>query len=229
MLRKTKGIVISFIKYKESSIIVKIFTRELGLRAFVVNGVRSKSSKQKMAIYQPLTQLDLVVYFKENQNISRISEARVSAGYHKIPFDFTRSAIGMFMGEVLTKSIYEGYQNESFFDFLENSLCLLDSESSSLSHFPMAFLFESSRYLGFAPTSAELFFGELLEWQPNTYWDKEQKDYLNQIIENSFRFSGKIPGEAKRALLDHFLEFYGKHLDLSSDWKSVKVLRQMLS
>ena len=41
MLRKTQGIVLSYIKYKDSSIIVRIFTRELGLKGYVVNGARS--------------------------------------------------------------------------------------------------------------------------------------------------------------------------------------------
>ena len=40
MLKKTAGIVLSHIKYKDSSIIVRIFTRELGLKGYLVNGVR---------------------------------------------------------------------------------------------------------------------------------------------------------------------------------------------
>jgi len=42
----------------------------------IVNGVRSKSSKNKIAHFQPLTILDMVVYYKENRDINRISEMK---------------------------------------------------------------------------------------------------------------------------------------------------------
>jgi len=74
MLYKTKGIVINFIKYKESSIIVHILTNKFGMQSYIVNGVRSFKGTQKIALYQPLTILDLVVYKNEKRDLQRISE-----------------------------------------------------------------------------------------------------------------------------------------------------------
>ena len=48
MLHKTKGIVISFIKYKETSIIVKIYTEKFGIQTYIENGVRSSKGKNKI-------------------------------------------------------------------------------------------------------------------------------------------------------------------------------------
>lgn len=104
MLKKTQGIVIHYIKYRESSIIVKIFTRDLGLKSYIVNGVRSAKSKSKMALYQPLSLLDLVVYDKENASLNRISEVKLNYPFQRIPFDFHRSGVAMFVGEVLSKA-----------------------------------------------------------------------------------------------------------------------------
>ncbi|MFD2203919.1 DNA repair protein RecO [Shivajiella indica] len=228
MLTKTQGIVLSYIRYRETSIIVKIFTRELGLKAYIVNGVRSTKAKTKMGFYQPLTLLDLVVYEKENVSLNRISEIKLSKSFQRIPFDFLRSGIAMFIAEVLGKSIYEGYQNESLFDFLMDSIQLLDEEKVILSHFPIAFLWETSRYLGFAPDEAGEFFEELkenltkqIDWEPEIH-------YLNQLIRESFGFNGKIPALVRKNLLDHMLIFYSKHLEQEAEWKSVKVLRQMM-
>jgi DNA repair protein RecO (recombination protein O) len=64
MLHKTRGIVFRFTKYGESSIIVTIFTELFGIQTYIVNGIRSKNSKGKIALFQPLTLLDLVVYYK---------------------------------------------------------------------------------------------------------------------------------------------------------------------
>ena len=61
MIHKTRGIVFRFTRYGETSIIVTIFTEAFGLQSYIVNGVRSKSAKNKIALYQPLTLLNLVV------------------------------------------------------------------------------------------------------------------------------------------------------------------------
>ncbi|WP_363331101.1 DNA repair protein RecO [Cecembia sp.] len=228
MLIKTQGIVISYIRYKETSIIVRIFTRELGLKSYIVNGVRSSNAKVKMGFYQPLTFLDLVVYDKENANLQRISEVRLGKAYQRIPFDFQRSGIALFVAEVLAKSIYDGYHNEDLFDYLDLAIGQLDGDMALLSHYPVAFLWETSRYLGFAPDDAMGFFEELkenftkqMDWQPEML-------YLQGLMETSFGFRGNVPSHIRRNLLDHMLLFYSKHLDQHSEWKSVKVLRQMM-
>ena len=84
MLHKTRGIVFRFTKYGETSIIVNIFTELFGLQSYIVNGVRSASAKNKIALYQPLTLLDLVVYHRENVNILRIKEVKCLHAYQTI-------------------------------------------------------------------------------------------------------------------------------------------------
>jgi DNA repair protein RecO (recombination protein O) len=79
MLHKTKGIVLHYIKYSETSIIVKIYTETFGIQSYIVNGVRSKNNKNKIALFQPLTLLDMVVYHKANAtSLNRIAEVRCS-------------------------------------------------------------------------------------------------------------------------------------------------------
>ena len=227
-LKKTKGLVISFLRYRETSIIVKIFTREYGLKSYIVNGVRSKGPKSKMAFYQPLTLLDLVVYDKEGAALNRVSEVKLAKAYERIPFDFQRSSIAMFIGEVLGKSIFDGYQNDGFYDFIENSLNLLDDESVVLVHFPLVFLWESSKYLGFAPNDAASFFEELSDEAYHRGQVKEEMDYLDLLIADSFSCTQKVHASHRKKLLDHFLMYYSKHLECAHEWKSVKVLRQLL-
>lgn len=228
MLVKTQGLVLSYIRFKDTSIIVKIFTRELGLKSYIVNGVRSSTAKSKMAMYQPMTLLDLVVYFKESSAINRINEVKLLHAYQRVPFDFKRSGIAMFMAEVLSKSIYEDYQNESLFDFLHESLLLLDSNQVQLQHFPIAFLMESSKYLGFAPETSEAFFEELnLDWASIRDFQIEAA-YLANMLEQAFDFEEQVPGMARRNLLDMLLSFYSKHLEQEKEWKSIKILRQIM-
>src|SRR6185369_7455791 len=107
MLHKTRGIVFRFTKYGDTSIIVTIFTELFGLQTYIVNGVRSKSAKSKIALFQPLTLLDLIVYYKENANIKRIKEIRCVHQYQTVQTDVRKSSIGMFLNEILNKTVKE--------------------------------------------------------------------------------------------------------------------------
>ncbi len=55
MLVKTRGIVLNFIKFRETSIIVRIYTEQLGLQSYIINSVRKKSPGSRMALFQPFT------------------------------------------------------------------------------------------------------------------------------------------------------------------------------
>src|SRR5690606_23916808 len=111
----------------------------------------------KIALYQPLTPLDLVVYDKESAGLQRISESKLQRAHQRIPFDFSRTSIALFMTEVIGRSIYENYQNEGLFDFYSDSISVLDQEATRLSIFPLVFLIEQARFLGFAPEDANGF------------------------------------------------------------------------
>jgi DNA repair protein RecO (recombination protein O) len=209
MLKKTAGIVISYIKYRETSIIVRIFTRELGLKSYIVNSVRSAKAKSKIALYQPLSLLDLVVYDKENASLNRISEVKLSYAFQRIPFDFYRSGVAMFIGEVVGKAI-------------------LDGEALHLSVYPHLFLLQLSQFLGFSPADAAEFYEQLQHGVGSIPISQEERHCLDQLLETDFKSSAKIPGSIRRKLMDHLLLHYKLHLDTFSEVKSVKVLMQMM-
>ena len=228
MLKKTAGIVIHYIKYRETSIIVKIFTRELGLKSYIVNSVRTAKATSKIALYQPLSLLDLVVYDKENASLNRISEVKLSHAFQLIPFDFYRSGVAMFVGEVVGKAIYDNYQNEQLHDFLEKAIRNLDSRELNLSIYPHSFLLQLSQFLGFGPADAGEFYQQLQQGAGAVPVSREEKEYFDQLLESDFGSQTKIPGAVRRKLMDHLLLFYKVHLDTFSEIKSVKVLMQMM-
>ncbi|GEO22796.1 DNA repair protein RecO [Cyclobacterium qasimii] len=228
MLKKTTGIVIGYTKYRETSIITKIFTRELGLKSYVVNGVRSTKSSSKVALFQPLTLVDLVVYDKENANINRIAEIKSDSSFQRIPFDFIRSGISMFVAEIMGKVVYDNYQNELLFDHLRKQILTLDAEHYQPALFPLYFLISTSRYLGFEPEDAADFFLQLpVDQSGRIYNNKVQ--FLDQILESEDHSPPVIPGNAKRQLLDDWILFYKIHMDGFGEIKSLTVLRTLLS
>ena len=206
---------------------MKIFTRELGLKSYLVNGVRTHGNKSRIALYQPLTLLDLVVYDKDNGGLQRISEAQLHRAHQLIPFDFTRTGLALFITEVISKSIYENYQNETLFDFLQECILHLDSKEVHLGQFPLVFLIEKARFLGFAPEEALGFLAESRS-QPFSVSELTQaEDYLTSLMTDSFSNETKISKSLRQKLLDHLLDFYSQHLDNPGNWKSLVILRQI--
>jgi len=161
MLQKTRGLVLNYLRYRETSIIVKIYTEEFGVQTYIENGVRSSKGKNKIALFQPLTLLDLVVYFKDSAGIQRISEIKVNHPYSTIPFDITKSTIALFITEVLSKTLKEEAGNPRLFQFLRESLIWLDQATEGYENFHLWFLLRLSFYLGFEPTTGQQLAQEL--------------------------------------------------------------------
>ena len=106
MLLKTKGIVLRFVKYKESSVIATIYTLEKGVVSVIANSVRSKNSKDKIALFQPLSLIELLIYHNTSKNISRVSEISSYHPLHNLRQDPIKASISFFITELLNKCLY---------------------------------------------------------------------------------------------------------------------------
>ena len=220
MLHKTKGIVFRLTPYGETSIIVNIFTEAFGLQSYIVNSVRSKSGKGKIALYQPLTLLDLVVYHKENAGILRIKEATCAYPYHQLQLDSKKSCIGLFINEILNRTVKEQAHAGELCNFIFDSLISLDSIIRP-ENFHLIFLIKLSKYLGFGPFAKV----ELGAWLLN----REENKVLDILLESDYDNLIQINNEQRRNLLDVLIKFFGAHVDGMGTVKSVQVLREVLN
>jgi DNA repair protein RecO (recombination protein O) len=219
MLHKTQGIVFRFTKYGETSIIVNIFTAVYGLQAYIVNGVRSKSGKTKMALFQPLTLLDLVVYHREHANINRIKEVKCLYPYHSIPSDIKKSTMALFIAELVNKTVKEESHAQELCQFLINSFVTLDQMEGKTENFHLFFLVKLSRFLGFGAYQVNEILGSRV-----TSPDIEQ--LLGKILKSNYHDALSMHSNQRREILDLLLKFYADHLDVG-EMKSLQVLREI--
>ncbi|PIZ05346.1 MAG: DNA repair protein RecO, partial [Flavobacteriales bacterium CG_4_10_14_0_8_um_filter_32_5] len=126
MLHTTKGIVIHQFKYGEKSVIAKIYTEKFGLQSYIINGVRSKKSTNKFAYLQPLSLVEINAYHKENKGLQHLKSIKLDIPFQYIPFDVYKGSIAFFVAEVIYKTIKEEEANSELFDFLYNSVQVLD-------------------------------------------------------------------------------------------------------
>jgi DNA repair protein RecO (recombination protein O) len=151
MLHSTKGIVLHSIKYSESSIIVKIYTDLFGIQSYLVKGIRNVRSKIKPGLFQCLTLLDMVAYHREKQSLQILKEVHLAFPYQNLPFDIRKSAVAIFINELVYKSIREEEPNPDLFTFLWQTCLLLDETHDSVSWFHIRFALQLMHFLGIFP------------------------------------------------------------------------------
>jgi DNA repair protein RecO (recombination protein O) len=240
MILSTRGIVLQYLNYSESSIIVKIFTEELGLQSYIVKGIRSKRSKSRLALFQPLTLLDLIVYHKENKTLHHIKEQKVSFAYHSMPVDITKRSIVFFLDEILFRSIRVETPDKPLFEWLFNALTWLDLSENNIVNYHLVFMIQLSRFLGFFPKMIpgkrpkyfDLQEGEFIEFEPphSAYVSGELVVTLQLFTSSTFDESSRIEisNETRRKLLDILVTYYQLHLPGFGEIKSLEVLKAIV-
>jgi DNA repair protein RecO (recombination protein O) len=228
MLHKTRGIVINYIKYRETSIIAKIYTEEFGIQTYIENGVRSAKSKNKIALFQPLTLLDLVVYHRDTGDIFRISEIKCHTALQTLPYHFIKSGIAIFMTEVLNKTLKEEAPNHDLFQFLLNSILYLDLQEKGYENFPIQFLIKLSRYMGFAPQKSDEILEQVGAFRIYAATD-EEKQALDSLIANRYDEIVSVPNVVRRQILEYVLRFYSLHVENFGEVRSLQVLKEIMS
>lgn len=152
MLQKTYGIALKVTNYSENSVIAQVYTEELGLQAYLINGARKPKAKIHINLFQPLHLLDMVVYVKNNGALLRIKEAHASPAFQAIPFDITKSAVTMFLNEILYKVLKHQSPDPQLFKFIHQSIIWLDHAQTPIHNFHLCFLMKLSRFLGYTPS-----------------------------------------------------------------------------
>lgn len=231
MISSTKGIVLGFLKYKESSIIVNIYTEQYGLRTYIVNGVRSTRGKGKAALYQPLTILDMEVYENKTKNIQRIADVKCHFPYQSILFEVPKMTIALFISEFLTKVLRgEENDNKALYAFLETSLIHFDTMKSTVGHFHLQFMLKLSLFLGFKPYDVEELLDQVEYDSPKkikNIFSKFDKELLTRLSEGNYDEQIDLPSSNRNVYLQVIIRYYQLHEEHLGSLKSLHVLREV--
>jgi DNA repair protein RecO (recombination protein O) len=241
MLIHTRGIVFRTVKYRDTSLIVDIYTEARGLQSYIVNGVRSKNNRGQAGLYQVMSILDLVAGAREDKGLNRIQEVKAAYVYQDLPFDVRKAAVGLFITEVARKTIRESEANEALFDFLFQTFVFLDQTPHSAANFHLHFMLELSGFLGFMPGGDwdpnrpvfNLQDGIFCADLPNTPYCLDQN--MSQLWYDLLQCAPAdlhtltMIGTQRRKLLSHILEYYRLHLEHFPELLTLPVLQEVLS
>jgi DNA repair protein RecO (recombination protein O) len=239
MVFKTQGIVLSHLKYGETSLVVTIYTKEFGRKAFLIQGVLGKKSKFHPTFFQPFSLLNIEAYMNPKRDLQRLKEVGFAVPYHSIPFDTVKSTIVLFLSEILYKTLREEEANFGLFEFLYHSLLYLDVKETDYANFHLIFLIQLSKFLGFYPM--DNFSGSNSVFDPvnGRFYapgltvpdsrETETSRLLHVLLNVSFNDMDKvaITHQLRGTLLNLLVEFYSLHLGGLGNVKSLPVLQMV--
>jgi len=236
MIVSTKAIVLSSLKFKESSLIVKCYTEE-GLKSYLIKGLlKSKKRNIKPSYFQPLTQLDLVANHNNKGLLNSIREANVSYVYQTLPYHIIKNSISFFIAEVLLNALHEEEKNPLLFTYIETSLIWLDL-NDDVSNFHLLFLLNLSKYLGFYPKTESLtndYFdlteGCFTNKKPMAYFiEKKNLKLFKRLLGINFDVLNKleINSKTRQIILEILIQYFEIHLAGFKKPKSLAILKSV--
>lgn len=239
MLVKTEAVVFSALKYGEADLIVKAFTKSSGLKSYLLRGIlKSRKGKLRVAMFQPLTHLEIEANHKDKGTLESIREAKVITHYNSLHTQVGKSAIVFFLADILRSSVQEEEENTPLFDFIVAAALWLDLHDT-IGNFHLLFLVKLSSYLGFYPddTEAQYSYFNLMDGQfeasETTLYCRSGED-----IELLKHFLGihfdalvevKLNQKQRASFLNMLLQYYELHLHGFKKPRSLAVLNSIFS
>lgn len=237
----TPALVLHTTQYAETSIIAKIFTRQLGVRSYILKGVRRCGGRTKQNLLQPLSHLDLVVYDNPKAKINYLKEVSPHAGA-PVPAPGNAAcgavcnALRFFMTELLYKTLREEEPMPELFDYVVSSARFGEGDSD-LSHRPILFLLTVARHMGIEPLDNYSRQEPLFDMQDGRYChggdctlDSDLSLLLHHYLQaaNEGAALPAVPLRQRTELIDRMLDYFQRHLATFRDFKSHEILHTIL-
>lgn len=151
MLEKYNGIVLRTIKYNDNLMIADIYTQQAGRMSFLLPVSRSKRSKVRNVLFQPLSMVAFMASGRSAKSMPRISDAQPYAMYSSVPYDIVKSSIALYLAELLTHALKDGADDDTLFIFMDRAFTWLDAATEGYADFHLVFMARLLRFLGIYP------------------------------------------------------------------------------
>lgn len=226
MLIKSSAIVLKKIPYTDHASVVTIYTREIGLQRFLVQGLHKKNNKN--AYYQIGNTIEIVFNAKSNPGLLRIKEVS-NLGSNSAFDQFAVQQIKWFYLEIVGNCLQEGHHSDlELFDYIFEHFQQL-KPNPNLAYMPIAFLIGLGMHLGYeidweigSQTSLDLTTGQSSTASTPSYFRTES--WMNRaLLEISQGNVPQLNKSERRMLIDKLVAHLQHHLFPQRTVKSLEI------
>ena len=236
-LKKVKGIVLSQFKYSESSLIVNVLTEEYGKMSFIINGVRKKKSKIPASYFQAFNILQIVYFESRKSELHRITEVNSDIVLNNIIFDIHKSAICMFLAEIVNITNQAHEKDEKLYLFLEQLIQYIDeTKTSEVSNIHLWATLRLMQFNGISPENNYSISNQYFNPIEGNFCNDSRKNaqifsieysiIIHKLLSSKIKLSSniRIDRQSRNEILNLMIEYYRIHIDGFRKTKSLDIL-----
>ena len=232
-------IVLHTFRYGESGHIVQVLSREHGLLSCMVKGRRR--SPLPPVLMQPLSLVDVVMDVRPNRQFQFLRESAPLALYDGIAGNPAKNAMALFLCEILCRALRESPADVRLFDFVADSVAVLNRVERGVANFHLVFLLRLTRFLGLFPEVDAATVGGYFDLEACTFTAKpplhghflEPQDTARLPLLLRMRYETmhlfRLSGRERNRFLQLLNDYYRLHCPGFPELKSLSVLREVFA
>ena len=214
MVHHSPLIILNTTKVGERSLVLHTLSPDWGRRSFITSVPRGGG----MALFQPLSILDAEITENPRSDLWRAHAFSARHPLTGLRTSAAKSAISLFLSELLYRTLREGAREEGLFEWCERSVLTLDALEGDYANYHLRFLLEFAAALGFSPSVEDLmpFAGEHLR-------------ELRELVQSDFGSCMLVPlsGQARSEIAEILLRYLGYHTETRIELRSLRVLQEL--
>jgi DNA repair protein RecO (recombination protein O) len=228
-----RGLIISRISYSETSLILRCFTENHGMKSFLFPGAK----KKKNQLIMPLAPIEFTFYQRNDSQMGKMTDTQLFETFTNLPFHPIKSGIVFFMAEMLQLVLHDDVKESLLFAFVVEELRWLD-ESTEFTNYPIYWLLELTQFLGFAPYIVDenghvfdLEDGQIGLHLPHNHTSQTGPivTLLKQLLtlDKTKLLATEITKTERKELMKLLFDYYQIHISTFRKLKSIEVLESM--
>ncbi len=150
MIVTTEAIVLKSMKYRDSSKILTLYTRQFGKVSVIAKAARDRKSKFGASL-DPMSYVTAVLYWKEGRDLQLLSQCDLAEHLRFLTEDLEKMACAMGVIELLNAVTHGEEQNERLFQLTVEALLAINAATKSVLLALYTFEVRLLDILGFKP------------------------------------------------------------------------------
>jgi DNA repair protein RecO (recombination protein O) len=126
VIARSEAVILRSMKFRDTSKIVSLYTRQFGRISVVAKGARSRNNKFGAAL-EPMSHVSAVFYRTEGRELHLLSQCDLIHGFRRIADSLGRLAAGLAAVELVSGVTHDEEANEALFSLLVATLAAIES------------------------------------------------------------------------------------------------------
>ena len=201
--------------FGEKSIVLHTLSKDYGRKGLFIKNI---SRRSVTSMFFPLGIMEADICETSGSGLFTARNPSLRYPLTGLRNNLRKSAISMFISEVLYRVVREGARDNALYGMCEKNILLLDALENDFSNFHLYFLLEFIIALGFSPEPGDL--------EP---FVRENRDLLADFMKRPFSEAMLVPmtGDVRSSLAESLLKYIEFHTEAAVNVNSLKVLHEV--